>query len=149
MSEPGADGPFDVGFGFMESRALAVAVEFGVFEELASEPLELGLLADRTGVDDRGAADFFDALVALDLLDREDGVYSLAGAAERYLDPDGGAYAGDFLAFAGTSIYGSWAGLDDALRTGEPQTGAPDPGEGDAYDLVADDEDASRRSTTR
>lgn len=135
------DALFDVGLGFTKSRAVATAIEFGVFDALSEEPRALSDLADVTGVHERGAADFFDALVALDLLEREDGVYRNGPAAERYLDSDGETYVGDFLAFAGTGIYGSWAGLDDALRTGEPQTGAPNPGQGSAYDLVHEDDE--------
>ncbi len=141
--EPSPDPVFDVGLGFLGAKALATAVEFGVFDALADDPLPRAELADRTGVHERGAADFFDAFVALDLLEREDGVYRNAPAASRYLDSDGDAYVGDFLGFAGRNIYGSWAALDDALRTGEPQTGRPDPDpdRGAAYGTLYEDDE--------
>lgn len=138
---PAPDRLFDVGLGFLGSKAVATAVEFGVFETLADDSLPLDDLAGECGVHDRGAADFFDALVALDVLEREDGRYRNSPAAARYLDPHEGPYVGDFLAFAGSGIYGSWAGLADALRSGEPQVGRPDPGRGDAYDAVHGDEE--------
>lgn len=138
---PSPEPVLDLGLGFLGARALASAVELGVFAELGAEALDRAALADRTGVDERGAPDFFDALVALEMLEREDGVYRNAPAAARYLDREGSTYVGSFLGFAGARIYRSWAGLTDALQTGEPQTGRPDPGQGAAYgDLYEDEE---------
>lgn len=138
---PAPDDLFDLGLGFLGSKAVTSAVQLGVFAALADGPLDGERLAERTGVDERGAADFFDALVALDVLEREDGVYRNGSAAGRYLDPDGSPYVGDFFTFADAGIYRAWAGLTDALRTGEPQTARPGPDAGAAYDDLYDDDE--------
>lgn len=137
-SDPGE--VFDLGLGFMRSKAVLSAVRLGVFAELTAGSLDRATLAERTGVHERAAADFFDALVAVGALEREDGVYRNADAVDRYLDPDGSPYVGDFFAFADGAIYRGWAGLTDALQTGEPQTARPGPDAGAAYDdLYGDD----------
>jgi DNA-binding IclR family transcriptional regulator len=48
------------------------AIELGVFTALAEAPVAVEMLKNRIGIDKRGARDFFDALVALGLLDRDD-----------------------------------------------------------------------------
>jgi DNA-binding IclR family transcriptional regulator len=65
---------FKLGFGFWESKTLLSAVELGLFTELAKGPAYLGDLSRRLGLHDRSARDFLDALVALTMLDRKDGL---------------------------------------------------------------------------
>jgi DNA-binding IclR family transcriptional regulator len=65
---------FKLGFGFWESKTLLSAVELGLFTELANGPADLSALSRRLGLHDRSARDFLDALVALKLLDRQDGL---------------------------------------------------------------------------
>jgi Dimerisation domain len=60
-----------LGVVFRESKTLLSAVELDVFTLLAQRPLELVPLAEKSGVHARGARDFFDALVALGLLERD------------------------------------------------------------------------------
>jgi hypothetical protein len=66
---------FKVGFGFWASKTLLSAVELGLFTELAKSPADLASLSRRLGLHDRSARDFLDALVALKMLDRQDGRY--------------------------------------------------------------------------
>jgi DNA-binding IclR family transcriptional regulator len=65
---------FKVGFGFWASKTLLSAVELGLFTELAKGPADLAALSRRLGLHDRSARDFLDALVALKMLDRKDGL---------------------------------------------------------------------------
>jgi DNA-binding IclR family transcriptional regulator len=58
-------------------------VELGLFTELAKGPAYLGDLSRRLGLPDRSARDFLDALVALKMLDRQDGRYSVCPNASR------------------------------------------------------------------
>jgi DNA-binding IclR family transcriptional regulator len=63
------------------------AVEIGVFGTLADGPLDLLALRRRLGLHPRAARDFFDALVALDLLRRDDdGRYSNSAESAGLLD---------------------------------------------------------------
>lgn len=114
-----------LGVAFRESKTLLSAVELGVFTLLAQQPLELFPLAEKSGVHARGARDFFDALVALGLLERdESGRYSNAADANQYLDRNKLSYIGGELELANARQFGPWSMLTDALRTGKPQSGA-------------------------
>ncbi|MGH3751140.1 MAG: methyltransferase family protein [Pseudonocardiaceae bacterium] len=57
-----------LGLGFWSAKVLLVAVELGVFTELAVQPLAAETLRVKLGLHDRSTRDFFDALVALKLL---------------------------------------------------------------------------------
>jgi hypothetical protein len=61
----------DIGCAFCKSKVLLSAVELGLFTELGGDPLDLATLTKRLGLHERGARDFFDALVALKLLERD------------------------------------------------------------------------------
>ena len=87
-----------LGYAFRGAKALLSAVELGVFSSLAQGPLDLLTLTKRLGVDGRGAADFFDALVALGMLDRgADGRYANTPESDLYLDREKPTYIGGEL----------------------------------------------------
>jgi hypothetical protein len=114
-----------LGYAFRESKALLSAVELGVFTALATAPLDLHTLRNSIGIDQRGARDFFDALVALGLLERNDaGLYSNTPETALYLDRRNPTYIGGELAFLSAELFGCWNSLTAALRTGKPQSGA-------------------------
>jgi ubiquinone/menaquinone biosynthesis C-methylase UbiE len=104
---------------------LLSAVELGVFSALAEGPLDLDALGERVGVHPRGRRDFFDALVAMGLLERSDGKYANTPETERFLDPAKDTYIGGWLEMGGVRIYPMWAGLTDALRSGRPVSEPP------------------------
>jgi len=110
-----------LGVGFWGPKTLLSAIELGVFSALAGGPLDLGSLRERIGLHPRSARDFFDALVALDLLERQDGRYANTPETERFLDRAKPTYVGDYLEMINTRLYDFWGGLTEALRTGEPQ----------------------------
>ena len=66
---------FELGFGYWGSKTLLSAVELGLFTELAKGPLDAEMLRQRLGLHPRSARDFFDALVALGMLEREGDQY--------------------------------------------------------------------------
>ncbi|MCC6730723.1 MAG: methyltransferase [Chthonomonadales bacterium] len=111
-----------IGFGFAASKTLLSAVELGVFTELAARPGTLDDLTSRLGLHPRGAADFLDALVALRLLEREDGVYRNGPEAAFYLDRARPSYAGGVFEMMNARLFTAWSRLTDALRTGKPQS---------------------------
>ncbi|MEU6131738.1 methyltransferase [Saccharopolyspora sp. NPDC047091] len=123
VSAPSPHRIMRVGMGFQESRTLLAAVELGVFTELARGPADGEELRTRLGVDQRGARDFFDALVAMGFLERSDGRYRNAPDADAYLDRAKPAYRemGGLLEMANSRLYGIWGGLAEALRTGRAQ----------------------------
>src|SRR3954463_12141007 len=75
-----------VGMGFWASKTLLSAVEMEVFTQLAGHPQELEALQLRSGLHPRAARDFFDALVALGVLERDDGVYANTPEADAFLE---------------------------------------------------------------
>jgi ketosteroid isomerase-like protein/SAM-dependent methyltransferase len=139
LLEPPPDAPdriIQLGMGFMAARALFSAVELGLFTELAREPMDAEQVRARFGLHERGIRDFLDALVALGLLEREDGRYRDAPATAIFLDhtkPD--AYLGDFLSFAAARWYFSWARLTDTLRAGRSLAYSVPDG-ASAFDLI-------------
>lgn len=113
-----------LGYAFRGAKALMSAVELGVFTALGDGPVDSEALRGRLGIAERGARDFFDALVALGLLQRDsEGRYSNAPASDRHLDASKPDYIGGLLDNLNAREYGAWNALSEALRAGRPQTG--------------------------
>ncbi len=112
-----------LGSAFRSSRVFLSAVELGLFSALGG-PLDACALAERIGIHRRGARDFFDALVALDMLERHDGLYANTGEATVFLDRASSSYIGGMAEMQAARGYDLWGALTSALRTGEPQTEA-------------------------
>jgi hypothetical protein len=113
-----------IGHAFRAAKTLLSAVELGVFTALAEGPADVEALRKRVGIDRRGARDFFDALVALGLLGRnEDGCYVNMSDTEFYLDRRKPTYIGGELEHFSTYVFPRWSHLTPALQTGEPQSG--------------------------
>ncbi|MEU8774266.1 methyltransferase [Streptomyces sp. NPDC048606] len=105
-----------------KTKTMLSALELGVFPALRTGPLAADALAEATGVHTRVAPDFFDALVALGLLEREDGRYANSPASAAYLDP------AREEAYLGEGVMARNAGTADdltaVLRTGTALGGA-------------------------
>jgi hypothetical protein len=125
QAEVTPDAIMQLGFAFWGSKTLLSAVELGVFSELADAgALEGEALRGRLGLHPRSATDFFDALVALGMLEREDGRYANTPATELFLDRAKPSYVGGLLEMANARLYGFWGSLTEGLRTGTPQNEA-------------------------
>jgi O-methyltransferase domain/Dimerisation domain len=119
------DAILELGFAFWGSKTLLSAIELGVFSELAGAgPLDDDALRERLGLHPRSATDFFDALVALGMLEREDGRYANTPSTDLFLDRAKPSYVGGILEMANARLYGFWGSLTEALRTGVPQNEA-------------------------
>src|SRR4051812_33169640 len=119
------DAIMQLGLGFWGSKTLLSAVELGVFSQLAEAgALDGEALRERLGLHPRSATDFFDALVALGMLERTDGRYANAPATEVFLDRAKPSYVGGILEMANARLYGFWGSLTEGLRTGAPQNEA-------------------------
>jgi ketosteroid isomerase-like protein/SAM-dependent methyltransferase len=134
-----------LGFGFWSSNVVRAAIELGVFSTLASRELDVAELSTALGIHERGARDFFDALVALHLLDRAHGRYHNTPVSETFLDPaKTDTYLGAYLEMMNEQGYQPWAQLTDALVTGKPQYDLT-AGESDPYTVLYADADRARR----
>jgi Dimerisation domain len=110
-----------VGLGFWASKTLLSAVELGVFSALADAPADLPTLQRKLALHQRSARDFLDALVALKLLERENGIYSNTVDTNLFLDRAKPSYIGGALEMANTRLYRFWGSLTEAVRTGKLQ----------------------------
>jgi precorrin-6B methylase 2 len=110
-----------LGVGFFASKTLLSAVELGVFSALAETPADLPTLQTRLGLHPRSARDFLDALVALRMLERHNGVYRNTAETDLFLDRAKPSYVGGLLEMLDARLYGFWGSLTEALRTGELQ----------------------------
>jgi hypothetical protein len=114
-----------LGTGFWASKTLLSAVELGLFTELAkSGPLDGAALRERLGLHPRSSRDFFDALVALGMLQRDNGTYSNTQETEIFLDRAKPSYVGGLLEMLNARLFGFWNSLTAGLQTGEPQNEA-------------------------
>jgi hypothetical protein len=114
-----------VGLGFWPSKALLSAVELELFTKLGSDGMTGSQIADTLELNARAIPDFPDALVALELLDREgegsDALYRNTQATAVFLDKASPAYIGGILEMSNARLYPFWGDLTSALQTGKPQ----------------------------
>ncbi len=111
-----------LGMSFWNAKTLLSAVELGVFDALAKSPADLETLTRRLGLHERSARDFFDALVALGMLEREEGVFRNTAETDFFLDRAKPSYVGAILEMANARLYPSWGFLTDSLKTGQRQS---------------------------
>jgi hypothetical protein len=128
--------------GFWASKTLLSAVELGVFTHLASGPHNAAELTEALGLHPRSVLDFLDALVALNLLERENGTYRNTPDADLFLDMAKPSYVGGLLEMANARLYPFWGSLTEALRTGQPQNEVKQGG--NLFDSIYHDEHALR-----
>lgn len=129
MTSPSPDpatpaGIIRLGNAFCDAKALLTGVELGLFTTLHGGPASPEELRDKLQLHGRGLSDLLDLLVALGFLERNDGRYSNAPGADRYLVRGGAEYIGGFLERANRNLYPAWGRLTEALRTGKPQSGS-------------------------
>jgi hypothetical protein len=118
---PAADRILQLGLGFWGAKTLLSAIELGVFTTLARGPMAADALGAALGLHQRGARDFLDALVALGMLQRQDGQYRNTVETDAFLDRNKPSYVGGMLEMANSRLYPHWGKLTTALKTGEPQ----------------------------
>jgi O-methyltransferase/methyltransferase family protein len=124
-SVPTPDAIMQLGTGFWASKTLLSAVELGLFSELASAgPLDEEALRERLRLHPRSARDFFDALVALGMLERDNGSYRNTQETDLFLDRAKPTYLGGILEMLNARLFEFWNSLTEGLRTGEPQNEA-------------------------
>jgi SAM-dependent methyltransferase len=105
-----------IGYGFMASQALFVALELDIFGYLSKGPQNLETLARESGVAPARLVALLSACVGLGLLDKVDDRYVNAPAAATYLVRSAPMYFGDYFRFQiARQIYPTLAHLEAAL----------------------------------
>jgi hypothetical protein len=138
------DAILQLAFGFWASKALLSAVSLDLFSTLSPSALDADSVASQLGLHPRGTRDWLDALVALHLLERQDGLYRNGRDAERFLDRAKPTYIGGIIEMMDRRLYGYWGRLTEALKTGRPQNEMIDSGESDLFDALYADPDRLR-----
>ncbi len=117
----------DIGFGFAPAQTLLTAVALGLFTRLGDGAMNATDLGDALGLHpaERARADFFDALVALELLERSGNgakaLYRNTPETGLFLDKAKPSYVGGILEMSQARLFPFWADLKKALETGKPQ----------------------------
>jgi O-methyltransferase domain/Dimerisation domain len=119
----GPDAIFEVAMGFMASKHLFVANEIGLFTALADGAATLEQLAEKLGVPQRTLRIIADAVVALGLVERDDGTYRNGAAADAFLSGRGPMNLNPALRLMNHLEYPLWEGLERAVRTDGPARG--------------------------
>jgi len=131
-----------VGMGFWASKTLLSAVELELFTKLG-DGMTASEMAQALKLHERAVPDFPDALVALQLLDRDgdgpDAVYRNTDAGAVFLDKTSPAYVGGILEMSNERLYPFWADLTEGLRTGKPQNEIKHTGKPMFEELYADE----------
>ncbi len=134
------DNIMQLGFGFTGSKTLLSAIELGLFTELAKGPLNAEQLRERLKLHPRSARDFFDALVALGMLQRDDDLYANTPETDHFLVRGKLNYIGGMLEMANERLYPFWGSLTEGLETGLPQNEVKSGGPGLFETLYSDPE---------
>src|SRR5690348_2263091 len=108
MPDLSPDAILELGTAFWRAKVLLSAVELGVFTELARGPLDAERLRERLGLHPRSARDFFDAVVALGMLERDGGTYRNTPETDHFLDREKPTYMGGILEMMSARLYGFW-----------------------------------------
>jgi SAM-dependent methyltransferase len=103
--------------GHAEARAIQTALKLGIFDVLESRPLDDAALAAAISANRRATALIANAMVSLELLDKNAGHYSLTATSQRYLLRSSPEYLGGLILFD-EAIFGTWTLLEQAVRTG-------------------------------
>jgi len=136
---PTPEAILQLGTAFWASKTLLSAVELGLFTELAAAgPLDAEELRGKLGLHERSARDFFDALVALGMLERENGRYGNTAETDLFLDRNKPSYQGGLLEMLNARLFGFWNSLTEGLRTGAPQNEAKTGG-GNLFEAIYSD----------
>lgn len=104
--------------GFVASQLLCTANEIGLFEELAEGPASAETLAQRTGTPRRPLQIVADAMVALDILERQGERYQNTPAAATFLTGETPADLRPLLHLNHKVMYPDMADFSEAVRQG-------------------------------
>ena len=109
---------------YWKTFTLHAGVKLDVFTAAGKDFSTADVIADKTGCDPRAMERLLDALVAMGLLAKQGDTYGNTPASAEFLSKDGAKYIG-YMIMHHHYLVESWAGLDKAVRTGQPQrTGA-------------------------
>ncbi len=121
MTQPSPPDPtpvIDLLNGFRMSGAMFTAVSLGVFDQLATGPLDLTALAGKLPADPDALGRLLDVCVGLGLLKREGEAFANTPVSEVYLCKHSPRRMTGYIAYSDRVLWKMWANLPDAIREG-------------------------------
>ena len=114
---------------YWKTCTLHAGVKLDVFTVIGKEKLAAEEIAARVGADSDAIARLLDALAAMELVEKDDGLYVNIGAAATFLSKDSPDYIG-YMILHHHYLVDHWRRLDESVKTGKPLR-APEPGDDD------------------
>ncbi len=105
---------------YWQGCALQAAVRLDLLTCLSGGPLDVDAIAGKTGADKDGVTRLLEAMVAMGLVEKRQGLYANGQAAERWLVKDSPDYMG-YMILHHYQLLQSWCLLDKAVTEGRPQ----------------------------
>ena len=112
----------DIATAFQKSRILLTAYELGLFGALGKQSLISREVAAKLGTDARATDRLMNALVAMGLLEKEDGKFQNVPVGVKFLDPSSPDYLPGLMHTV--HLWDTWSTLTGAVRSG---TAVPPP----------------------
>jgi SAM-dependent methyltransferase len=110
-------------WGFAPTLILEAAIKNNVFDTLDSGPRSIAQVAAATGASERGLRAIMNALVALDLIDKEGtDLYALTPESSAFLVSTKPGFQGAILKHMSRRMIPNWLQLPEIVRTGTPST---------------------------
>lgn len=109
----------EVSGSFWLTCALHAGVKLDIFTGIGDETLTASELANKLGTDEDGLARLLDALTAMALLSKADGLYRNTPTSRACLSKDSGQYIGHMIMHH-HHLMDSWSRLDEAVNSGRP-----------------------------
>jgi hypothetical protein len=104
--------------GHVEARIVQTAVELRIFDVLDNEPLGAEAVAAQLSLNAAATELLMNALVALNVLEKQDQAFSLAPIARQFLRQNSAQYLGAMIRFE-SSLWHCWEQLPQAIRSGK------------------------------
>jgi len=128
--------------GYQVSKVLFAAVEFEIFTVLSGKRRTIQELSSELNLHERPLSRLLGVCTACGLIKKEEGGYYNSEAAEKFLVKGKPEYIGDFCKANNQFLYGSWARLEEIVRTDKFHPIFK--GKGDTIDSVSIDPDVVR-----
>ena len=104
--------------GHVEARILQTAVELKIFDALVDEPKSAEATSQALQLEAKATELLLNALTAINLLEKQANLFSLADVSKQYLLRSSSRYVGGMIHFD-ASLWSCWEKLEQALRTGK------------------------------
>lgn len=108
----------DIAYAFRKSRTLFSGLDLSVFTALGDRTKTAEQVAEEIKVDKRGLTRLLDGLVSINLLKKNQQVYSNTEISRRYLSKDSPDYAGHIAHVS--DVWDLWSELSKSVISGEP-----------------------------